>query len=723
MKKIISLLILLLLPILVFAKECDSNSIKILSMEKGNITGLAEEGSGGSTFDGKDINLNVILHEVGDSITYNLEIQNDSDEDVMLDIEDFLPESNYLEYSVYSNNNTNIFGAHSTKTVRLKVEYSEEVPASELENGKLNNSSTHQLLLSSKVEEQELSSNEDEVHDMNAANNIDVKNLDTVENPKTGVIGVTIVLFTFITVGLAIYIKIKYDEKHMERIFKPFILLILLVPLYVYAICECSFNLKVNVVIEPKEELFNTIKTLASEENSCVTKYDGEVTDQVGATVIASNVYFDKCADKRNIIFNNMCWQVIRTTETGGTKLIYNGEPVDGKCESTRENHKGIAGTSGSTQTLDEEYLYGSSFTYDTENNTFTLTDTITATWSDSTYENLLGKFTCKNTTGTCTTLYNVNGYKTDTTAHTAAYTIGNTNYAQIGSGPFNAYYGSPAMVGYMFNKVYNNQKKSPGTTEYKYGSSFTYNNGMYTLTGTTQNISNISTGISNMANTRYTCWNTTGKCDTISFIYGYVVIDLYYIDLKDGKGIDDAINDMLFADDVNKYNSSIKGIIYAWYKQNLLSKTNMLEDTVYCNARNITDIGGWSVDGNFDTSHNLYFNSMPSNDSLVCSNIKDRFAVSNNQAKLTYPVGLITNEEKQILNNTSLLKTPVTWWLITASLFDNYASYTSVQSYNDLRFGETGGNNNGIRLSISLKRGTVIWSGTGSETDPWIIR
>ena len=46
--------------------------------------------------------------------------------------------------------------------------------------------------------------------------------------------------------------------------------------------------------------------------------------------------YFRGDADKvnNNIIFNNMCWKIIRTTETGGIKIIYNGTPTDGKCET-----------------------------------------------------------------------------------------------------------------------------------------------------------------------------------------------------------------------------------------------------------------------------------------------------------------------------------------------------------------------------------------------------
>ena len=47
--------------------------------------------------------------------------------------------------------------------------------------------------------------------------------------------------------------------------------------------------------------------------------------------------YYRGAADKvnNNIIFGNFCWKIIRTTETGGIKLIYNGIPTDGKCNNT----------------------------------------------------------------------------------------------------------------------------------------------------------------------------------------------------------------------------------------------------------------------------------------------------------------------------------------------------------------------------------------------------
>ena len=46
--------------------------------------------------------------------------------------------------------------------------------------------------------------------------------------------------------------------------------------------------------------------------------------------------YYRGAADKvnNNIIFNDMCWKIIRTTENNGVKIIYNGTPIDGKCET-----------------------------------------------------------------------------------------------------------------------------------------------------------------------------------------------------------------------------------------------------------------------------------------------------------------------------------------------------------------------------------------------------
>lgn len=56
---------------------------------------------------------------------------------------------------------------------------------------------------------------------------------------------------------------------------------------------------------------------------------------ELGSTVNDTNpIYFfrgDKSVNN-NVIFDNKCWLIVRTTELNGTRIIYNGTPIDGKC-------------------------------------------------------------------------------------------------------------------------------------------------------------------------------------------------------------------------------------------------------------------------------------------------------------------------------------------------------------------------------------------------------
>ena len=36
-----------------------------------------------------------------------------------------------------------------------------------------------------------------------------------------------------------------------------------------------------------------------------------------------------------NLLYANLCWKIVRTTETGGVRIVYNGSPVGGKCTTT----------------------------------------------------------------------------------------------------------------------------------------------------------------------------------------------------------------------------------------------------------------------------------------------------------------------------------------------------------------------------------------------------
>ncbi len=49
--------------------------------------------------------------------------------------------------------------------------------------------------------------------------------------------------------------------------------------------------------------------------------------------------YFRGNVDNNNVVFGKYCWKIVRTTETGGTKLIFNGlKANDGSCNNTDVN-------------------------------------------------------------------------------------------------------------------------------------------------------------------------------------------------------------------------------------------------------------------------------------------------------------------------------------------------------------------------------------------------
>ena len=182
-----------------------------------------------------------------------------------------------------------------------------------------------------------------------------------------------------------------------------------------------GINGTVNVCKKPLEStLYNVIKYEA-DTNGLAAKYTGAHNDTLDNTGDEDIYYYTgDVRDKFNVKLGNMCFQMLRTTDTGGVKLIYNGEYDEtNKCNDSRGTHKGVVGTQGSSQNLNASYMYGDTYSYDLATGNFTLQNTTTSTWSDSTADSLIGKYTCKTTGSTCTTLYGVNGYSNTTTAYT----------------------------------------------------------------------------------------------------------------------------------------------------------------------------------------------------------------------------------------------------------------------------------------------------------------
>ena len=149
---------------------------------------------------------------------------------------------------------------------------------------------------------------------------------------------------------------------------------------------------------KPGGLLYETIEKRYNQDKTYLGLYDGE-----GADTYANPVYYYKGnVQNNNVLFAGFCWKIVRTTETGGVKIVYNGVQKNGSCNNTGTDsqigesvfnsssnslayvgymHNIVYPTSSKSMSSQSNIVFGNSFTYN--NGTYTLTDTKTvATWS-----------------------------------------------------------------------------------------------------------------------------------------------------------------------------------------------------------------------------------------------------------------------------------------------------------------------------------------------------
>lgn len=636
--------------------------------------------------------------------------------------------------------------------------------------------------------------------------------------------------------------------------------------------------------IKEKITLYKQLKQDA-ENNNHAKKYTGDTSTFNGKEDV---YYYYGETPNNNVIFGGFCWKMYRTTDTGGVKMVYNGEPdSEGKCRGNRKNHVGYGNRT--IQSFPAYYSYGTDYTYDEVSKIFTLAgDVEQVTWNSTTYPSLIGKYTCRNTTGSCSTLYYVESYSSDSSAYVLSLNS-TTNYSFIGSSAFNSRDNSVADVGYMYNKRYTYNSKSnltssttvlsssslstnyyyadeaiwgtptsnrynlvdkfkvdsedqypnllgkytflssaesdvssvsfyitgvdgskayfisliegkdissastsyyfadsliddgtgkqtldPESTkevkatewydsyadyknkfycptpdcttvyyvtstsntsmthvnvadDYMYGNSFTYDKdtGMYTLSGETQHFYDWPNNYSKLGNTHYTCWNTNGTCQKVSYIYYTFNGNTYYIDLENGISVETLLDEMLYDENINTTNSTIKTLIDAWYSKNMAEYTDYLEDTVWCNDRSISNKSdnGWNPNGGSITTYLNFGNSSD----LTCQNKNDRFTVSreNGNGALTYPIGLVTGKEENLTfssNSSPLsLKRYNYYWSLDPYFF-SYHALGHLSNSRGVWFNYSINSSYGVRPAVSLRAGIMYESGNGTADSPYII-
>ena len=196
-----------------------------------------------------------------------------------------------------------------------------------------------------------------------------------------------------------------------------------------------------------------------------------------------------------------------------------------------------------------------------------------------------------------------------------------------------------------------------------------------------------------------------------------------------------------------NTNDSTIKGVIDTWYSNNLSSYSKYIStEAVYCNDRQLDSGQTWSTSSsssfNYITYTRLDWNGdgANANPTYDCADSHDAFSASNTDAKLTYPISLMTADEINIagglaynnapayyyLNNAGGSVTGSTWWWSLSPL-----NWGGIRSLVWGVFGsDAPGRLNrsdvldsfGVRPAISLKTCTLWTSGNGTPDAPYEI-
>lgn len=490
--------------------------------------------------------------------------------------------------------------------------------------------------------------------------------------------------------------------------------------------------------------------------------------------------YYRGAVDNNNVVFGGFCWQMVRTTETGGVKMIYNGLPdISGSGDNITYNcgvTRDIQDTILSTTSLQEStgYYYADDYeivstegiiaTYrlKSKNNPITQVTIVDATAASANIPTIVANYpyTCKRTTetGTCTNLYKVDSYASGTNANVYS----SLDRPIIGRSAFNSSADSVSDVGYMSNERFA-FSSSNWTTNALFASSATWVTDHYEL---------VDASVTTPDATHHYSCNTTisdATCTSLRYVF-YENGPGYYITLTNGDLIEDALYKMTGNGsnetkeknvnyNLNKNNSTVKTAIDNWFKANLTSELNTnnpnygayLEDTVFCSDRSYKETGssnkfeqsGWNkAGGSLSTdlyfgTHNRFDNSWYSTTnvpSMTCSNESDRFTVSkaNGNGALTYPVGLLTADEVILAgvggndsSATFYLNTKDDYWLLSPFSFKGYAGYGFTKTYSGRISGTILESSlNGSRPVISLKPGTEFESlGDGTPTNPYVVK
>ena len=307
-----------------------------------------------------------------------------------------------------------------------------------------------------------------------------------------------------------------------------------------------------------------------------------------------------------------------------------------------------------------------------------------------------------------------------------------------IGNSQFNRKYWDPTYVGYKYNEDFSLHESNgttgydwfTNTTKYNFGTGYTFDQSTrkFTLTGDIKQLTWNDNHEEIVNNQLYSCLNTS--CNVIYKIVGYNSATEMKV-----QPISYSSNSLLTAQ-TNTTDSPIKTKLDSWYKTNLTSYTSKLADETFCSDRSITSGSGYlTTPTTFYGAYNRLQDRKTS--SLKCSGDNDKFKMSNESAKLEYPVALITADEVVLAggrayyngayspNSNYYLYNGKYFWSLSPSNFASDYSIArvwlvmpsgSLYPWYDVT------NSLGVRPVINLRADAQITKGDGSFLNPFVV-
>ena len=302
-----------------------------------------------------------------------------------------------------------------------------------------------------------------------------------------------------------------------------------------------------------------------------------------------------------------------------------------------------------------------------------------------------------------------------------------------LGKSAYNEKYWDPTYVGYKYNEdfsLYENNSITGynafiNTAKYDFGTGYIFDisTRKFNLTGDIKQLTWKDNHDEIVKNNLYSCLNN--DCNIVYKIVAYQSDTIMKV-----QPISYSSNNLI-GTLANKNDSPIKKALDNWYKYNLINYNTHIYNSTYCNDRSIGFGSGYLISQNttYGAYERLYSNSLPS---LKCIQDTDKFSTTNENAKLDYPIALITADEIAYAggvtdkeNKKFYLYNGKNSYTISPSYFDSYWTLSHMFTLDlngSLEIRKNLSNVYLIRPVINLKSDVTISSGDGTADVPYKI-